>query len=157
MDFAELKKKALQLKDEMIEKGAKKLAESSLVLNTEDELNAFIDKSKTKTATIKDTWETKEFVKKVIVIFADNQSEFFEKSLIQLPVLMTKAFSQNTPIKMCDLSLDKLTDHGVKTLPSLVVFETEKVIKIIDSEENITKIVKDMSLDLESAIENVSK
>ena len=157
MDFAELKKKALQLKDDMIEKGAKKLAESSLVLNTEDELNAFIDKSTTKTVEIKDTGETKEFVKKVIVIFADNESDFFEKSLIQLPVLMTKAFSQNLPIKMCDLPLEKLEDYGIKTLPSLVVFETQKVIKIIDSEENITKIVKDMSLDLESAIENVSK
>lgn len=155
MDFAEMKKKALKFKDDMIEKGAKKLAQSGLVLNTEDELKLFIEKSKTKTVEIKETGETKTFVKKVIVIFADNKSAFFEKALVQLPVLLAKAFSQNISIKMCDIELEKLKDYGIESQPSLVVFETEKVVKIIDSEVKITKIVKGLSLDIESAIENV--
>jgi hypothetical protein len=126
-----------------------------MVINKVEDLEKFIEKSKTKTFTSKETGETKEFIKKVIVIFAEKDSDFFEKSLIQLPVLVTKAFSQNIPLKMCDVKLEELKKYNIDKLPSLAVFETEKVIKIIDSEEDITKIVKTLSLDINDAIENV--
>ncbi len=155
MDFQALKLKALKFKDDVIDKSAKKLAGSSMVLNTVEELDAFIEKSKTKKVTIKDTWEEKEFIKKVIVIFADNESDFFEKSLIQLPVLVTKAFSQNIPLKMCDVALKDLKKYWVESHPTLLVYETEKVIKTIDSEEGISSIVKDLSLDINAAIESL--
>jgi hypothetical protein len=47
-------------------------------------------------------------------------------------VLITKAFSQNIPLKVCDLKLDQLSKYNIKSQPSLVVFETKKVIKIIE-------------------------
>jgi len=55
MDFAELKKKALKFKDDMIDKGAKKLSESGLVINIKDDLEKFIEKSKTTSFTSQET------------------------------------------------------------------------------------------------------
>ncbi len=155
MDFATFKKKAIKFKDDMIDKGAKKLAESSLVINSKEDLEKFIKKSETKTFTSKETGEMKTFVKKAIVIFWEKDSDFFEEALLTLPVLVTKAFSQNTPLKMCDLDLWDLKEYKLKSLPSLVVFQTEKVIKTVEWEEKINTIVKSFSLDIEEAIENI--
>lgn len=155
MDFAELKKKALKFKDDVIDKGAKKLSESGLVINTKDDLEKFIEKSKTTSFTSQETWETKEFTKKVIVIFWEKDSDFFEKALVNLPVLVTKAFSQNIPLKMCDINLKDLGEYKIPSLPSLAVFQTEKVVKIVEWEEKINTIVKSLSLDIEWAIENI--
>ncbi len=155
MDFGELKKKALKFKDDMIDKGAKKLAESGLVINTKDDLEKFIEKSKTTSFTSQETWETKEFTKKVIVIFGEKDSDFFEGALVKLPVLVTKAFSQNIPLKMCDIDLKDLKDYKINSLPSLVIFQTEKLSKIVEWEEKINTIVKSLSLDIEKAIENI--
>lgn len=155
MDFAELKKKALKFKDDVVEKSAKKLAESWMVLNTQDELESFIKKSKTTSFTSKETGETKTFVKKVIVIFAEKESDFFDKSLVQFPVLVTKAFSQNIPLKMCDIDLKDLKAYKLKSLPTLVVFETEKVAKTVEGVEKISTIVKSLSLNIEEAIDNI--
>jgi len=155
MNFWDFKKKALKFKDSIIEKWAKKLANSSLVINKMEDLEKFIEKSKIKTFTSKETGETKIFIKKVIVIFWEKDSNFFKKALIQLPVLVTKAFSKNIPLKMCDIELKDIKNYWIKSLPSLVVFETEKVIKIINSEEGITKIVTWFTINIEEAIENI--
>jgi len=155
MDFAEFKKKALKFKDDVIDKSAKKLAESSLVINTKDDLEKFIEKSKTTSFTSQETGETKEFTKKVIVIFAEKDSDFFEAALVKLPVLVTKAFSQNIPLKMCDIDLKDLSEYKIPSFPSLVVFQTEKVVKIVEWEEKINTIVKSLSLNIEEAIENI--
>ena len=71
MDFTEFKKKALKFKDDVIDKWAKKLAESGLVINSKDDLEKFIEKSKTTSFTSQETWETKTFEKKVIVVFGE--------------------------------------------------------------------------------------
>lgn len=158
MDFAELKKKALKFRDEVVEKSTKKLVESSMVINKIEDLENFIEQSKTKTFTSKETGETKKFIKRVIVIFADKESDFMKKSLIWLPVLITKAFSQNIPLKMCDIKLEELKKYPeIKTIPSLVVFETEKIIYIIEWEEDINKIIKSLNIDINKSIEDSLK
>ena len=157
MDFGELKKKALKFKNDVVEKGAKKLAESSMVINKIDELEEFIKKSQTKSFTSSETGETKKFIKKVIVIFADNKSDFMKKSLIGLPVLITKAFSQNIPLKMCDIKIEELNKYDIKKLPTLVVFETEEIIDIIEGEEDVNKITKSLSIDINKSIEDSVK
>lgn len=149
-----MKKKALKFKDDMIESGAKKLVESSMVINTSEDLEKFIQKSETKSFTSKETWITKEFIKKVIVIFADKNSDFMKKSLVGLPVLITKAFSQNIPLKMCDIKIDELSKYDIKELPSLVVFETEKIIDVIEWEEDINRITKSLNIDINKSIED---
>ncbi len=153
-----MKKKALKFKDDMVESGAKKLAESSMVINKIEDLEEFIKKSETKNFTSKETGITKEFIKKVIVIFAEKDSDFMKKSLISFPVLVTKAFSQNIPLKMCDIKLEELKDYTeIKTFPSLVVFETEKIIDVIEWEEDINKITKSLSIDINKSIEDSVK
>ena len=155
MDFWAIKDKALKFKNDMVEKWAKKLAESSMVINKIEDLESFIEKSKTKTFVSQETGETKKFIKKVIVIFWEKDSDFFKKALIQLPVLVTKAFSQNIPLKMCNIELKDIKKYWVKSLPSLVVFETEEVINVINSEEGITKIVTWLTINIEEAIKNI--
>jgi len=157
MDFAEMKKKALKFKDDVIESWAKKLAESSMVINKIEDLEEFIKKSETKKFTSKETWETKEFIKKVIVIFTDKNSDFMKKSLVWLPVLITKAFSQNIPLKMCDIKIEELKKYEIKKLPTLVVFETEKIIDVIEWEEDINKIIKSLNIDINKSIEDSIK
>jgi len=96
-----MKKKALKFKDDVVDKSAKKLAESGMVLNTQDELEKFIEK------------------------------------------------------KMCDIDLKDLKAYKLDSLPTLVVFETEKVAKTVEGEEKISTIVKSLSLNIEEAIENI--
>lgn len=153
MDFAELKKKALEAKDKLVETSTKKMVASSMVINTPEQLEAFIKKSETKTITSKETGEEKTCVKKVIILFAEKDSDFLKKALLQFGVFYAKAFSQNIPFKMCDLDLKEIKKYKVKSIPSLVVFETEKAIKFIEWEENIGKVVKDLSLDIMKAID----
>ena len=158
MDFAKLKEKAIKFKNNVVEKSTQKLLESSLVINKIEDLEKFIEKSKTKTFTSKETGETKTFIKKVIVIFADKNSDFMKKSLVGLPVLVTKAFSQNIPLKMCDIKLEDLKKYPeIKTFPSLVVFETEKIIDVVEWEEDINKIIKSLNLDINKSIEESVK
>lgn len=157
MDFAELKKKAIKFGNDMVETWAKKLAESSMVINKIEDLEKFIEKSKTKTFTSSETGVTKEFIKKVIVIFAEKDSSFMKKSLVWLPVLITKAFSQNIPLKMCDIKLEELKKYDIKKLPTLVVFETEKIIDVIEWEKDINKITKSLSIDINKSIEDSVK
>ena len=110
MDFAELKKKALEAKDKLVATSTQKMVESGMVLNTKEELAEFIKKSQTKTITSKETGEEKTFVKKVIVLFAEKDSDFLKKALLQSVVFITKSFSQNVPFKICDLDIKDLKD-----------------------------------------------
>ncbi|MDQ7022776.1 MAG: hypothetical protein Q9M97_04565 [Candidatus Gracilibacteria bacterium] len=142
----------------MIETGTKKLVESSMVINKTEDLEEFIKKSQTKSFTSEETGITKEFIKKVIVIFADRESTFMKKSLIGLPVLITKAFSQNITLKMCDIKLEELKKYNeIKIIPTLVVFQTEKIIDVIEGEEDINKIIKSLTIDINKSIEDSIK
>jgi hypothetical protein len=121
MDFDALKKKALKLKDQAVEKskeavdyGAKKLGESSLTLKDTKQLQDFITSSKNTQTKLEDG-NHRENKKRVVVIFADTKSDFFESMLYMLPVLITKAFSQNISLKLADISMKDLKkkDYGI--------------------------------------------
>lgn len=163
MDFAELKKKALELKKQAVEKGkdavdygAKKLGESSLTLKTIKDLEAFVEKSKNTYVKMEDGTK-KENKKRAVVIFADTGSDFFEKMLYMLPVLVTKAFSQNVSLKLADISMKdiKKEAYKIKKGPTLVVFENMKIIKSLEGEEDIQKVVKSASLDINTTIDSI--
>ena len=134
MDFKELKEKALKLKEKASEQtkkaidyGAKKLSESNFTINTKEQLDEIILKSKTTSFKNNETWVVKEYKHKSIVIFADEWSDFFKDALYILPVISTKAFAQNISVKIATSKIKwiKLSDYNVKakTLPCLVVFE----------------------------------
>jgi len=155
MGFKEWKEKAVKFKNESIDKAAKKLAESSLVIKTKEDLDKLIAKSKNTTFTSEETLETKEFVKHSIVIFVKKDSEFYKDALIQVPVLATKAFASNIGLKMCDLDLKDLKKYKITETPALALFTDEKLEKAVLWEENIKKIVKTLDLDIIKAIENI--
>jgi len=163
MDFAELKKKALELKDQAVEKskeavdyGAKKLWESAVTLKTKKELEDFVASSKNTKTKMEDGTQ-KENKKRVVIIFTDTKSDFFESMLYMLPVLITKAFSQNVSLKLADISMKdmKKTDYNIKKWPTLVVFENTKLLKTLEGEENIQKVVKSATLDINATIDNI--
>ncbi len=146
----QLKQKALELKDDLVEKWAEKLANSYLVIKTKEELNKLIEATIPKEFVSKETWEKKIFKKYAIVIFVKKDSDFYKQALLEIPVLATKAWSQNIPLKITDLDY-----KGVKNFPSLVVFENKKVYKILLGEENIKKIVKNVDFDIIKLIKNL--
>lgn len=164
MDLKELKEKALKLKEKAskqtqkaIDYGAKKLTDSSLTINKKEELELLIKKSTTTKFKNKETWIEKEYKHKVIIIFSDEWSDFFKKALYILPVISAKAFTQNISVKLAKSKIKwiKLSDYSVKakSLPCLVVFENEKVLKTIEGTENILKLVKSFDLDINKQID----
>lgn len=164
MDFKDIKEKAKNLQkkagdklDEAIDYSAKKLSSSSLTISTKKELEDFIEKSKTKEFIKKETWEKKYYKHKVIVLFWEEKSDFFKDSLIELPVLATKAFSQNISLKIAKSEIKgvDLKTYNIEVFPCLVVFEEQKVYKKIEDKENIKKLVKSFNLDINKQIEEL--
>lgn len=163
MDFSKLKTKALELKDKAVEitnktvdATAKKVWESSLVLKIQLDFDEFILKSETKTFT-NQAWETKIFEKRCAVIAWDSEQNFFKEMLFSLPILLTKGFSQNLPIKMIDIknkdiSLEK---YQLSEIPAMIIFENKEVYKTITWEDNIKKVVKSLTLDINKTIEEL--
>ena len=155
MDFKALKQKVIKFKDDTVSSAAKKLAESGLVIKTKEDLDKLIEKSKNTSFTNKETWKTKKYKKHSIIIFVKKDSEFYKRALVQFPVLSTKAFASNIPLKMCDLALDDLKDYKITETPVLALFTNEKLVKLVTGEENIKTIVKTLDLDIIKAIENI--
>lgn len=166
MDFKALKEKALQLKQKTSEQtmkainySAKKLSNSSFTIEKKEDLSLIIQKSKQSTYKNKETWEEKTYKHQSIVIFADEWSNFFKEALYILPVIITKAFTQNISVKLAKSKIEwvDLAQYNVKSdiLPCLVVFEDEKVIKNIEWSENILKLVKSFDLDINNLINKV--
>lgn len=155
MDFKALKEKVLKFKDETITSGAKKLAESSMVIKSKEDLDKLIAKSKNTKFTSKETWETKVFIKHSIVIFVEKKSDFYKDALVQVPVLATKAWTSSISLKMCDLDLKDLSDYKITETPTLALFTDEKLSKVVIWEEDIKTIVKTLDLDIIKAIENI--
>ncbi len=164
MDFKELKEKALKLKEKASEQtqkainyGATKLTESNLTIDKKEDIDLLIKKSKTTKFKNKETWIEKEYKHKSIIIFADEWSDFFKKALYILPVISAKAFTQNISVKLAKSKIKeiKLSDYNVKakSLPCLVVFEEEKILKTIEWTQNILKLVKSFDLDINKQID----
>lgn len=165
MDFNELKRKALELKKkaeektkEAIDYSSKKLADSNFTISTKQDLISFIEQSKNTTYTVEETGEEKTSIKKVIVIFWDEKSDFFKEALYQLPIIWTKAFSQNVKVKLVkhDIEWIDLSKYKVEEVPSMVVFENKDIYKVITWKENIKEVVKKLSLDINKIIEEIN-
>lgn len=163
MDFESLKKKALEVKkqaektsQQAVKLWAQKLGESSLTIKSVKELEDFILKSKNTEVTL-ENGSKKENIKRVVIIFSDTKSEFFTHMLYMLPVLVTKAFSQNISLKLADISMKDLKKETYKitTWPTLVVFENTKILKTLEGEESIKKVVKSASLDINATIDSI--
>lgn len=164
MDFKSLKEKALKLKEkasgktqDVIDYGAKKLTNSKYTIEDKKQLIEVISKTaNTKFKTKKD-WKIVTYKHRAIVIFADEWSDFFKEALFALPMMITKTFAQNVPIKLAKSKITwvKLSDYKVraKTLPCLVVIENKKVIKNIEWSEKILKLVKSFHLDINKLID----
>lgn len=152
----ELKQKAIELKDKTIEKAAEKVSESSLVIKNSIELQQFVDKSENKNFVSKE-WIEKTFSRRVIVIFWDSKKDFFKEFLVSLPILFTKSFSQNMDLKVVDVNNENinLEKYELKEIPALVVFENKEIFKIIYWEDNIKKVVKSLTLDINKTIEEL--
>lgn len=157
MDFSKFKEKLSSFKDttvkfynKTLDDTAKKLANSSFTIKTLFDLEDFISKSKYyfNEASGKEEW------KKIICIFASKDSKFFKDFLYELPLVYTKAWARNIQIKLVESSIEwlDLSRYSIKEIPSLVLFENEKVSKVVASEEKINKIVKSLSLDIEESI-----
>lgn len=160
MDFSKLKEKfssfksdSLKLYNETVEKTAKKLIESNFTIKTLFELEDFIWKSKNYFSESSNKEETK----RIICIFASKESDFFKKFLYELPVIYTKAWARNIWIKLVESSLEwlELSKYQIVSIPSLVLFENEKVVKVVATEEKINKIVKSLTLDIEKTIKDI--
>ena len=166
MDFSKLKNKTLSLKksalsktQDMVSYGAWKLADSRFTLKTLEELEDFVKKSENTQSVDKKTEETKTHIRRAIVIFCEPEGDFFKDLLYLLPVLSAKAFSQNISLKLADAGMKGLQKktYTIQTLPSLVVFENTKVIKTLEGEEKIQKVVKTLDLDINTVIEELEK
>ncbi len=163
MDFTTIKKRATELKNKAVEAGkgaveysAWKLADSKMTLKSIWELDLLQKKSVNTTKKL-ESGEEKTFVHRSGVIFIDTKSDFFSKMLLSFPVLQTKAYSQNMSMKLMDSWVKDLDvkKYSVTQLPALVIFENEKVYKVIQGEENIQKVVKTASLDINKTIETL--
>ncbi len=159
MDFKKLKEKALEQTNKAIKFSANKLAASWLTINKKEDLDKIISKSKTTKFKNAETWIEKEYKHKSIIIFAEENSDFFKDALYILPVITAKAFSQNITVKLAKSKIENLNlkDYKVeeKKLPCMVVFQEEKVFKNIEWTENILKLVKSFNLDINKLIDEV--
>lgn len=155
MDFQAIKNKVIETKNKAIDYSAEKLSTSMFTIKNIEELNNTISKSKETSFTNKETWETKTYTKNSFVLFWDENSDFFKESLITFPVLATKAFSQNITLKLAKINIEnlKLEDYNIEVIPSLVVFENEKVKTVIAWKENILKLVKSRNLNINNEVE----
>ena len=153
----QLKEKTIEITDKTIDYTAKKLGESGFTISSKIDLEKFIKKSAQTKSKDKKTWVEKTYSHRVLVIFGDEKSDFFQKALINLPILLTKAFSQSISIKLAKHIIKdvNLVDYKVKQLPSLIVFENEKFLKVIEGEENILKLVKSLSLNINKSIDEL--
>lgn len=157
MDLKSLKEKALKLKEKASEKiweavsfSAKKLQKSKAVITETKKLEEFIEKSKNKK-----TSDGREIKKRVLILFIDKNSDFYEEALYIYPLIYTKAWSQNMGFSMSSIDLKDLKNYKIKKSPSLVLFENNELKKTIEWEENIKKVVKSLSLDINTTIDNL--
>lgn len=163
MDFSKFKNKAIELKNKAIElknKGVdfsvEKISKSSLVLKSQEEFNDFILKSQNTTFTNKE-WVTKVYEKRCALIIWDSQKDFFREVLLLLPILLTKWFSQNLPLKVVDIQnkMINLDKYNLTESFSMIIFENKEIYKTIIWENNIKKVVKSLNLDINKSIEEI--
>lgn len=157
MFFTKLKEKAISFWNKaknsiwnVIDSWAKKLQESWFVLKRVEDLNLYIEKSKDVASP---TWKI--FKRRVIIIFAEKDTDLYRSALYEIPILYTKTWSQNIELKMCSIPLVELENFSIKSLPCVVVYENRNIYKVINGEENINKLVKWLTLDINKTIDEI--
>ncbi|MDP2090407.1 MAG: hypothetical protein Q8K30_02310 [Candidatus Gracilibacteria bacterium] len=153
----DLKQEATEKKDETIKYAKEKSYGFKTVISSKEEFEFIIKKSATIVFTNQETGEEKLYKHKSIIIFAEEGSEFLKKTIYVMPILITKAFSQNIVVRLVKTQIEgiNLADYNLKVenLPSMLIFEEEKVLKVIEGQENILKLVKSFDLDINKLIE----
>lgn len=154
---ADIKQEATEKKDETIKYAKEKSYGFKTVISSKEEFDFIVKKSATTSFISQESGEEKFYKHKSIIVFAEEWSEFLKKTVYVMPILITKAFSQNIVVRLIKTQIEgiNLSDYWVKVenLPSMVVFEEEKVLKIIEWQENILKLVKSLDLDINKSIE----
>lgn len=150
MDFAKFKQKAQDFTKKVIDTSATKLQESGMVIKDPQGVQDMVDASKNH---IND--QGKEYPRRSVVIFAEAGSEFYKEALYILPVVYTKAWTQNVRLKMCSLGAQDLQSYSIKSFPTMIVFEDTKETKRLEGTDNIKKIVKSMNLDINACIDSL--
>lgn len=168
MDFATIKEKIvngskkakdwiIRGKNKVLSFWAKTLSSSNATIKDKKVLEEAVLKSKNTSFVDKKTNEKKTFKKRVIIIFWNEKSDFFKEALLNYPILVAKAFSQNVVLKLAVSNIKDVdfTKYGITKFPSLVVFENNKVLKVVSSKESILKLVKSFNLDINKEIDNL--
>ena len=111
MDFSSLKEKAKNLSNkakqatqDALKKGGEKLMDSRFFLKTPESLETFLEMTRNKIGTLSDGTK-KEFTKRGIIIFCEPGTSFFDTLLLTLPILQTKTFSQDIPLRLADKNM----------------------------------------------------
>lgn len=164
MDLQILREEAVKFKKKAQDFGAKalsasadKLVDSKYTLESVKDLEACIAKSKTTTGVDSKTHKPKEFKHRVVVVYIDVSSEYFKTLVYKLPILITKAYSQSIVLRVADIAMKGLDKkaHKISWKECMVVYEDEKAIKTLEGHENIQKVVKSLSLDINTTIDSI--
>jgi len=150
-------KKAQKVGEKVLSASTDKLVESKYTLSSVSELDACVKKSEETLGTDSKTGKEKKFSHRVVIIFADTKSDYFKSFLYKLPVLITKAYSQWVVCRVADNSMKDLDKkkHKISWEISMVVYENKKVIKVLEGIDNVQKVVKSPSLDINTTIDNL--
>ena len=155
MGFKELQEKAKKYTkqfweafEKQVEKGIEKIENSDFVISQTKDLEKII-------ADTKNTENSygKISRKKTIIICVEKGSDFYKHLLsYMLPVIYSKAWTQNVWVKLCNLEKEALSKYDIWEFPALVVFADTKVEKIVHGKENIEKVVKSTNMDINELI-----
>lgn len=132
-----------------------KIWENALA-KSKSEIDDIIEKSKTTEFFKQETWETKFYKHKTILIVVDEKSEAFKDLSILYPIFKTKTFSQNMSILMSNFQIEDLNlqeKYELSELPAMIVFQDKEIYKTIFWKENIEKIWKTVKMNIEQTID----
>ena len=134
--------------EKQLEKGIEKVENSSFVISSSEDLEAAI----TATKNTENSYG-KISRKKIIVICVEKGSDFYKHLLsYMLPVIYSKAWTQNIWVKLCNLDEKELKKYNIWELPALIVFGDTKVEKVVHGKDNIEKVVKNTNMDINDTI-----
>ncbi|MDR3150140.1 MAG: hypothetical protein LBU14_00420 [Candidatus Peribacteria bacterium] len=139
MSFKSFKEKVLDIsikaKNGIVNGTNKAVSFSSkgTVIKDRQILGKIIEKSKNTKFIDKKTQEEKITKKRVIIVFMNEKSEFFKRTLSSYPILAVRTFYQSVIMRLAisDIKDIDLKQYGIERFPSLVVFENTKPIKVI--------------------------
>jgi len=150
-------RKAKKVGEQVLSASADKLIESKYTLETLEEVSDCIAKSAPTIGTDSKTGKEKEFTHRVVILFADYESDFFKTLVYKLPILITKAYSQGVVFRIANIKMKSLDvkKHKISWDICMVVYENKKAIASHVWHEKIQKVVKSPSLDINNTIDTL--